>query len=482
MGGLSAMRTLEVILIIWGIIVLGWSLFTKEKKERGLIISLGITVIFIVLQAIVEGMRWQLIPAYGLAIVPLLYALIRFRLSWSKAKLQKQNVWKRSIAITAALMCALVAIALPLLLPVYSFPELTGSYKVGTTFYEWTDKSREESFPSTTGDLRKLNIQIWYPANKDAKGKPQTYVKDGALLAEGYHRLLGLPKQLFNSIQYVKTHSLENVDISQQEENYPVLIFSHGFGGHKNQNTFQIEEVVSHGYIVVGIDHTYNSTISKFSDGTIAFFHLGEDESVEMMDQTNDIWVEDTKFVLQQLEHLAVNDPEQRFTGFMDLDRIGMLGHSFGGATSTQMLLSDDRIKAALNMDGVLYGKLRVPEGGFNKPFLMMSADQSRNYEGQTNDPELLASLAHGFKRYDHITEGGNYWLTLRNMSHMGFSDLYLTSPSFEWSGGLDLKKTHPIINAYTLDFFDHFLKQEPLKLLDQNIGEHELFTLEKGE
>jgi len=476
------MRNLEAIVILWNIVVLGWVLFAKEKKERGLIISLGISVIVILLQGIVEGMRWQLIPAYALAVVPL-YILVRAKLSGSKKqKSAKASSIKKTIGIIVAVFYASVAVVLPILLPVFSFSEPTGIYKVGTTTYEWTDEAREETFTPKAGDKRKLKIQIWYPANKDTKGQTRAYVEDGALLAEGYHRILGMPKQVFNSIRYVKTHSLENVDISDQEATYPVLIFSHGFSGHKNQNTFQIEEIVSRGYIVVGIDHTYNSTVSKFSDGRTAYFTPGKDDSAETMDQTNPIWVADASFVLNQVEKLAAHDPDQRFTGRMDLERIGMFGHSFGGATSTQMLMSDDRVKAALNMDGVLYGKLRVPEGGLNKPFLMMSADHSRNFEQYTKDPVLIAFLTDVFKRYDHITDGGNYWLTLRNMSHMGFSDLYLTSPLFEWMEGISLKKSYPIINAYTLDFFNHFLKQEPLKLLDQNIGEHKLFTLEKGE
>ncbi|MFB8374575.1 alpha/beta hydrolase family protein [Paenibacillus taichungensis] len=476
------MRNLEAIVILWNIAVMGWILVGQEKRERGLIISLGISVIVTLLQGILEGMRWQLFPAYALAVVPL-YMLVRARLPWSTLlRSSKSSVMKRSIGMIAAVIYAFVAVALPLLLPVFTFSEPTGVYKVGTTSYEWTDATREETFTPSDGDKRKLKIQIWYPANKDSKADISPYVQDGALLAEGYHRLLDMPKQLFNSIGYVKTHSLENVDISDEEAAYPVLIFSHGLNGHKNQNTFQIEEIASHGYIVVGIDHTYNSTVSQFSDGTVAYFTPGQDETVEMMDQTNEIWLADAKFVLDQVEKLAAHDPDHRFTGRMNLERIGMFGHSFGGATSTQMLMSDPRIKAALNMDGVLYGKLRVPEGGLNKPFLMMSADQSRYFEQYIQDPALTASLTDLFKRYDHITDGGNYWLTLRNMSHMGFSDLYLTSPLFEWMGGISLKDSYPMINAYTLDFFNHFLKQEPLKLLDQNIGEHTLFTLEKGE
>ncbi|WFR60997.1 hypothetical protein P9222_21055 [Paenibacillus amylolyticus] len=156
------MRNLETIVILWNIAVLGWILIGKGKKERGLIISLGISVIVILLQGILEGMRWQLIPAYALAVVPL-YMLMRARLPWSTLpKSSIPSVMKRIIGMIAAVIYAFVAVALPLLLPVFAFSEPTGIYKVGTTSYEWTDATREETFTPEDGDKRKLKIQIWY--------------------------------------------------------------------------------------------------------------------------------------------------------------------------------------------------------------------------------------------------------------------------------------------------------------------------------
>lgn len=46
---------------------------------------------------------------------------------------------------------------------------------------------------------------------------------------------------------------------------------------------------------------------------------------------------------------------------------------------------------------------------------------------------------------------------------------------------GVDARKVHRIINDYSLDFFNHYLKQEPLQILDQNIGDHPDFTMQKG-
>ncbi len=81
-------------------------------------------------------------------------------------------------------------------------------------------------------------------------------------------------------------------------------------------------------------------------------------------------------FVLNQIEKLNQSDKDNRFTGRMDTSRIGMFGHSYGGATAAQVLVEDSRVKAAINMDGTLYGE-NVPKSRVGKPFLIMNAETS---------------------------------------------------------------------------------------------------------
>ncbi|MCE5172719.1 hypothetical protein LQV63_25960 [Paenibacillus profundus] len=339
-------------------------------------------------------------------------------------------------------------------------------------------------------------VQIWYPASSTAKGKTAPYIADAAPYAEGFNKVMKLPKKIYTGLDLVKTHAIENAKLADTDSKYPVLVFSHGFTGYKNQNTFQVEQLASHGYIVVGIDHTYSSVASVFPDGRVANFDSGgvqgfEQMKYSFMDKRNEVWVEDAKFVVDQIEKLSSNDPDGLFTGRMDLEHLGMFGHSFGGATTVQMLLEDSRIKAGINMDGVLYGKLRIPADGLKKPFLMMSADDTVKGVANTSDADIAALGTNReevakyydemFARYEPVTAGGNYWMTLKHNKHMSFSDMYLITPLFEWMEGLDVRSAHRLINDYSLDFFDHYLKQEPIKRLDQNIGDHPDFTLKKG-
>ncbi|WP_019419848.1 alpha/beta hydrolase family protein [Paenibacillus sp. OSY-SE] len=475
------MRSFEMLFVVFNILLIGWLIFARNKSQRGLLIGFGISAIIMLMHGVIEGMRWQMIPAYAMTVVPLAIAAGRL-MSKPEERIAKKASRAKLVTVTAlAVIYSFVAVALPLILPVFTFEKPTGPYKIGTVTFDWKDEQREETLTPEPGDKRELMVQIWYPADSKAKGKPVPYLSDSYIFAKGYSTILGMPKFLFTTFGYVKTHAIENAEISNQEPAYPVLLFSHGFSGHKNQNTFQIEQLVSHGYIVVGIDHTYSSTASVFSDGRVANYVPQETESIAYLDKANEGWVEDATFVLNQVEKLAKNDPDQRFTGRMDMQNVGMFGHSFGGATSTQMLITDSRIKAALNMDGVLYGKLRIPASGLEKPFLMMSADDSLNSAQHMRDKELIKMMEDALARYEHVAVGGNYWMKMNDMKHMGFSDLYLFSPLYEQMEGVDIRKVHRLINDYSQDFFDHYLRQQPFKLLEQNIGDHPEFTLQKS-
>lgn len=474
------MRLFEILFIIVNIFMFSWILFAKRKPVPRLVIGFGVSAIFMLLHAIMEGLRWQMLPTYVITVIPLVLVAVKRMSKRQDVKWETKKTSRLHFIMVTALgvIYSVIAVTLPLVLPVFIFEEPTGPYKIGTVTYDWKDNQREEVLTSDPNDKRRLMVQIWYPTDAEVKGDAVPYLAYPDVLADGYSKLLHMPKLLFTNFAYVKTHAMKHVALSEQEKTYPVLIFSHGFSGHKNQNTFQVEHLVSQGYIVVAIDHTYSSTASVFSDGYVANYVPQDTNSIAYLDKANEGWVADAKFVLDQVEELAENDPDNRFTNRMDMNNIGMFGHSFGGATSAQMLMTDARIKAAINMDGVLYGKNRIPKEGMDKPFMMMSADDSIREVKSTDSEEYAKFMEATFPRYQHVAAGGNYWMKIKHMDHMGFSDLYLLSPMFEKMTGVDVRKAHRLINEYTEDFFDHYLKQLPSKRLEQNIGKQSGFTL----
>ncbi|QOS76923.1 hypothetical protein JNUCC31_19045 [Paenibacillus sp. JNUCC31] len=453
------MRTLEWIYLIFNVVMLVWLIGGRNKPRRMVWGGLVISSTLWLMHGVVEGLRWPMIPGYLLTLVPLIVLIAGARREWkSGADLDQRSHLHDVVSMGEApsrttilpgsfstsaqvrkfgrvriigtsllvLVYAAVTIGLPLLFPVFSFDKPTGPYGIGTVSYDWTDESREELLTSTAGDKRELMVQIWYPTDQDTKGTTAP---------------------------------------------------------------------VSQGYIVVGINHTYSSLVSVFPDGRVAQFESEGKEGFDQlqfsyMDKLNETWVKDAQFVLDEVEKLAANDANGRFNGHMDLDNIGMFGHSFGGATTVQMLMDDPRVKAGMNMDGVLFGEKRIPAGGVGKPFLMMSADTTVAGTSVMSDDEIAAmgttrpeaeKYYEGvYARYELVTAGGNYWMELSQTKHLSFSDLYLISPILEWSQGVDAKGAHQIVNDTTIDFFNHYLKGQPLQL-DSEVGEHPSYSLKKG-
>lgn len=153
--------------------------------------------------------------------------------------------------------------------------------------------------------------------------------------------------------------------------------------------------------------------------------------------------------MLDQVEKLNRGDIDDRFTGRIDTSRIGMFGHSYGGATAAQMLVEDTRIQAAINMDGLLYGS-NVPDTGIGKPILLMSA-------GIIDDP--LEDIKVINNRNERALAGGGMSMVIPNTDHTSFTDFHLISPLLR-SPDEDPRYVHRIINEFSLAFFDLYVKQ----------------------
>lgn len=247
-------------------------------------------------------------------------------------------------------------------------------------------------------------------------------------------------------MELVKSHSFMDLQLSDSENHYPILLFSHGFNGFRNQNTFQVEELASQGYIVLSIDHTFDAAATVFPGGRTAYV-----QPINLTDEGDShikLWEEDVSFVLNQIEKLNENDETGFFTGRLDTSRIGMFGHSYGGATAAQILAKDSRVKAAINMDGTLYGEI-LPESGIGKPFLLMNAE-----EPDEADPFEVR------ERYGRGLAGGGMSMVIPHTDHTSFTDLHLFSPLLQ-SPGENPKEVHRIINEFSLAFFDQYVKQK---------------------
>ncbi|MNZ86057.1 isoform II [compost metagenome] len=260
-------------------------------------------------------------------------------------------------------------------------------------------------------------------------------------------------------------------------------MFSHGLPGARFSNTFQFEELASHGFIVASIEHTYNALATVLPDGQfVTIASLPSMADVDAWDSLiSDLWAKDASFVLDEMSKLNQADSTSLFSGKIDLDNVGMFGHSFGGANAAQVLYTDDRFKAAINMDGTMFGKTHRAEGT-GKPFMLMNSKPLVLEEDSPapSDAELQ-DMSMTRKQFDRMSVelpqrmkqalgAGSYELTLERSRHMSFSDYYLWSPALAIMEKMPLspKRAHEVINAYTVAFFQKHLQGIQSPLLEQ--------------
>ncbi|MGM7681584.1 hypothetical protein ACSVDA_05450, partial [Cytobacillus sp. Hm23] len=161
------------------------------------------------------------------------------------------------IILTFILLFIIVTM-LSYLFPIIKLPKPTGEYNVGKIIEHYVDQSREEVFTKKPSDYRELIIQLWYPTDmKITKNNRTPYHPNSAYFIEEISKYLNVPQFIFNGVNKIETNSIKGARVSNKKYKYPVLLFSHAHGSSTSLNSFQIEELVSHGYIVVGIEHSY---------------------------------------------------------------------------------------------------------------------------------------------------------------------------------------------------------------------------------
>lgn len=85
------------------------------------------------------------------------------------------------------------------------------------------------------------------------------------------------------------------------------------------------------------------------------------------------VCIEDLEFVLQQLQKLNAGDLGGRFRGRLDLGRVGVVGHSLGGAKAAQFCHNDAQCKAGIDIDGIPFGS--VVQESLHQPFFFVLSE-----------------------------------------------------------------------------------------------------------
>ncbi|WP_248061824.1 alpha/beta hydrolase family protein [Paenibacillus silvae] len=325
------MRLFEILLALSCFALLIDVLFVQTNaRKTGLVLTIGSTVIFLI-QMFIEGYRWQMLLIY--IMTGLLIIIVSSRHFQMGKNRKSRKLLKYSSALIMVILMA-VSVGLSVYMPVFHLPKPDGPEQVGTQTFHLTDLSRDEVLTEDESDKRELMIQIWYPTeNKDKTKSGLLFPKDKEMFKkyiQTYSTSLNLPDFVFDYWKYSKTNTYENAEILPSTNPYPLILLSHGMGTSRVLHASQAENLASHGYIVVTIDHTYSTFATIFPDGRVTDYKT-KMKTIDERRKIGSMWTQDVQFVMDQIEKLNSGVIKSQFEGKIDLDHIGAMGHSFGG-------------------------------------------------------------------------------------------------------------------------------------------------------
>ena len=274
----------------------------------------------------------------------------------------------------------------------------------------------------------------------------------------------------------------------------PLVIFSHGAFGYYQSNASTYMELASNGYVVISLDHPYHAFFTKDSDGRTVIvdrafldsaMRIGGNDNVpeaEVYDTTSK-WMEireaDMNYVIDTVKETVssgsyanwfIEDKNRNdisdAVSLIDADRIGLMGHSLGGATAVTVGRRDD-VDAVIDIDGTMLGEETGVTGGqvsvnqvpYKTPLLAL--DSESHHAGRIEAAENGYVYANNVI-LDNASEGfGTYF---KGAEHMDFTDLPLFSPFLAGllgRGTVESEACIDQVNRLVLDFFDCYLKDK---------------------
>ena len=347
------------------------------------------------------------------------------------------------------------------LIPLENVAKPTGEYQVGTQVIHMVDNDRSAWYGQESSNPREIMVRVWYPAQPQEGDLKAPYVYNEKLIGDMVSEGFGIPKYLMKNLRNINGNSWS--EAQPVNEKFPVIIFSHGIGGLKTQNTTQMEEMASHGYVVFSCDHAYDAGVSIFPGDRIIFGktnipdNLTKEEKRNMRRAQLDYRAADIQFLLDEMDR--ENFLSVALKNSLDLEHIGVFGHSFGGGTSVVVASVDERIDACFGLDAwFLPIPSNVLNSDLNKPFIHL---------GQVSWKEK-----ENYLKLDTLAGNNSAWsvrLDVRGATHYDFTDFSQFSKLTKkyGSGMIAPPRIRKITNSAIREFFDHYLKNGPALALE---------------
>ncbi|MCW5717430.1 MAG: hypothetical protein KIS68_06330 [Bauldia sp.] len=377
----------------------------------------------------------------------------------------------------------------------FALPEPTGPSAVGVTYIHLADDARTDPFRSEVTVPRELTVKAYYPADPASTAPLAPYFGGFIEHLRASIAFYQLPWEPFAPLAEAVTHSRTDAALSDEAARYPLILFSPGAGTTMEMHTAQAEDFASHGYIVLAIDHPYLAGAVRLPDRIVLATEATRPFDVpEPAVPLTRIMADDVSFVISELQRLD-GGIDARFAGRIDLDAVGVMGHSVGGAVAYNLAINDSRVRAAVDLDGVVFTTPGEASAAM-APFLMIANDRHtvQAIAGRQNlrfaaapddvpaaDREMVFGTAGGEAAYraayadEQAFIGGladvlgrsETLFAVTGSDHMKFSDigLYAALPGL---GGLpiggetDAARVLAVSDALVLAFFNEHLRGAP--------------------
>lgn len=335
-------------------------------------------------------------------------------------------------------------------------PEPRGPLAVGRTSIVLVDSSRADPWIPT--ERRHVIVGAWYPAERGDAVRRTEYLPHASELPGNFdfgerwvtHR--------------IGTHAFDAPAVSHRQPTYPVLLFSPGNDVAIEYYSALLEELASHGYIVLAIDHAHEGKGQILPDGRRLAMEVDRHRPPDGP-ATSDFYRDRTEWRAADASFLIsrLNTLDALLAGHLDAAHVGAFGHSVGGVAAMTMCRRDARIRACVNLDGLMRAKPIIPENGsyaLEQPVLFLGKPLPFPNPAVRDSMhrELDAALASG--------HGGAWDVTVGETHHDTFTDTPFYTPTLRPTRN---RANLEIVRDVVLSFFDKTLRGMPAPLLDES-------------
>ena len=231
-------------------------------------------------------------------------------------------------------------------------------------------------------------VEVWYPATgPSVAGRAEATYDVASWLPPALKKLI--PAGF--TVSY-PSGGVRGVPVAPGR--YPLVVFSHGYAGFRDQSTFLTARLASWGFVVAAPDHFSRDLTEVLGGPKGATTDVGDlKATIALMGAQN-------------------TSPSSPFHGHLDTGLVGAVGHSAGGAAVEALAATDSRVTTFVGLAGATVGSLgqtrRVP----NQPGMLMSGTSDH----VISDVSMIAAYGrmHRPKRM----------ILLHGAGHLVFADL----------------------------------------------------------